>query len=514
MLRFVPSVALLLFATPWLAAEETGQPPLSPAAQRRAQAKALAERIDRIIAARLRQEHLSPGPRAGLVPLARRLHLDLTGRIPSVIDLADLIDPTNDSTSKLEDRIDELLASDRYAVHFANVFRSIMLRGANDRQQFLPNPPFENWLRVRLAANKRYDAIAREVLAAPPGQPEPAIFYNVNGNRPETLARVTARAFLGVRLECAECHPHPYARLSPQGFWEFAAFFARSKGRIGQQIRIPRTREIVPARFLTGEVPVWKTGLTPRETLAEWTTAPQNPYFARATVDHLWQNFFGVSLLQSILEPADNGPPPQTERLEEMTRAFVASKFDLKFLIQAIVLTDAYRRESVAPSEDSQRELQLFARMPVRGMTPDQLFDSICVATDYRDGNVTAKPTKGRKPAPSENMAPVAFLAKLRLPNPSTATPTSVLEALYQLNRPFIEERSRQPLDTIALQNTTTQRRVEALYMMVLARPPRPAEIDRMVRFIESGGSGQGPRQAVAEVCGMLLNSSEFMLNH
>jgi hypothetical protein len=414
----------------------------------------------------------------------------------------------------LEDRIDELLASDRYAINFANVWRSIMLRGADNRQQVLPNPPFENWLRVRLAANKRYDAIAREVLAAAPGQPEPAIFYNANGNRPEILARVTARAFLGVRLECAECHQHPYARLSPKGFWEFAAFFARSKGRIGQQIRIPRTKEVVPARFLTGETPIWKTGLTPRETLAEWTTAPQNPYFAQATVDQLWQHFFGMSLFQPILEPADNGPPTHPELLEEMTRAFVASKFDLKFLIQAIVLTDAYRRESVAQSEDSQRGLQLFARMPVRGLTPDQLFDSICVATDYRDGNVTDKPKKARKLAPPENMTRVAFLAKLRLPNPLTASPTSIPEALFLLNRPFIEERGRQPLDTIALQNTTTQRRVEALYMMVLSRPPRPAEMDRMVRFIESGGSSQDPRQAVAQVCGMLLNSSEFMLNH
>jgi hypothetical protein len=482
--------------------------------ERRSPAKVLAERIDRIIDARLQQDHVSPGPRASLARLTRRLHIDLTGRIPSVVELADLIDPTNDSPTKLEDRIDELLASDRYTSHFANVWRSVMLRGVNNQQQAGPNAQFESWLRTRLADNTRYDAIARELLVAAPGQPGPAIFTNQNGNKPETMAGATARVFLGVRIECAECHKHPFAKWTRKQFWEFAAFFANGKGKVGQEIRIPRTKDLVKARFITGEEPTWKTGVTPRSTLADWTTAPQNPYFARAAVDHVWQYFFGVSLVEPILEAADDGTPTHPELLDEMAKAFVASNFDLKFLIRAIVLTDAYQRDSVAYSETSKPELQLFARMPVRGMMPEQLFDSVCVATDYRDNNTVENPQQARRLGQRQNTARAEFLAKLRSPDRSTETQTSILQALFLMNSPFMAERSRQPLKTIALQNTTTQRRVEALYLMVLSRPPRPAEMDRMVRFIDSGGGGGDPRQAVADVCWVLLNSSEFMLNH
>jgi hypothetical protein len=501
--------ALVVLAGPALAAAQ------SDAAARRTKSKALAERIDRIIYARLRQEHVSPGPRAELAQLTRRLHLDLTGKIPSVIQLADLIDPTNDSPSKVEDRIDELLAGDDYARHFANYWRSVMLAGANGQQRSAPNPQFEGWLRTRLASESSYDSIARDVLVAAPGQPGPAVFYNLNGNKAEALAGATARVFLGVKIECAECHKHPFAKWTRKQFWEFAAFFSNAKGDGGKQIRLPQSKDVVQARFISGEAPDWAKGNTPRATLADWVAAPQNPYFARAAVDHVWQYFFGVSLVAPILEPTEDSPPAHPELLEELATAFRDSQFDLKFLIRAVVLTDAYQRASVAYSEASKHELQLFARMPVRGMMPEQFFDSLCVATDYREKKPVENPKPGRRPAgQQDNSARAQFLAKLASPDRPTETQTSILQALFLMNGSFIAERSRQSLQTIALQNTSTQRRVEALYMMVLSRPPRPAEMQRMVRYIDSGGGNGDPRQAVADVCWVLLNTSEFMLNH
>jgi len=336
----------------------------------------------------------------------------------------------------------------------------------------------------------------------------------VNGNKAENLAGSTARVFLGVKMECAQCHKHPFADWTRKQFWEFAAFFANEKGAVGRQIRIPESEQVVKSRFINGTEPDWDKSVSPRSTLADWVTAPNNPYFARAAVDHVWQYFFGASLLEPILEATEDSPPTHAELLDDMARAFIASDFDVKFLIRAIVLTDAYQRSSVSLSEASKVDLQMFAKMPVRGMMPEQLFDCILTAThipdDYQQKDGVAR---GQKIVGNPQQR-AQFLATFTSQDQRIETQTSILQALYLMNGAFIRERSRLPMLTIGVQNTTTQRRVEALYMMVLSRLPRQNELDRMVRFIDSGGGSGDPVEAVADVCWVLLNSSEFMLNH
>ncbi|HYT92875.1 MAG TPA: DUF1553 domain-containing protein [Gemmataceae bacterium] len=503
-------VALLLLAVhPALVSAQ------SDGAARKAKSRSLAERIDKIIDKGLQEAKIKPSPRAELAQLTRRLHIDLVGRIPTVVQLVDLIDPTNDSPTKLEDRIDELLASDSYAYNFSHFWRSVMLRGTN-QQQAGPRSQFEGWLRARLASNTRYDQLARELLINQPGPPgaTPAAFYTLNGNKAETLAGATARVFLGIKLECAECHPHPFAKWTRKQFWEFAAFFSNAQSGGGKQIKIPQTDKVVQAKFITGEAPDWAKNNTPRTTLADWTTATQNPYFAKAAVDHVWQYFFGVSLMEAILEPTEDSPPAHAELLDELAKGFIDSGFDLKFLIRSIVLTDAYQRQSVPLREATKVEIQMFARMPVRGMTPEQLFDCVGVATEYRDNAVASNPNRARQLGQAQNAARTQFLAMFNSQDRSTETYTSILQALFLMNGQFMAERSREAVKTIAVQDTSTQRRVEALYMLVLSRLPRASEMERMVRYIENGGGSGDPRQAVGDVCWVLLNSSEFMLNH
>jgi hypothetical protein len=474
---------------------------------RKAQSKALAERIDKIIHARLLDEKMQPGPRAELPQLVRRLHIDLAGKIPSVVQLVDLIDPTNDSPTKLEDRIDELLASPDYASNFAHHWRSIVLRGAN--QQGGQSIQFEDWMRDRLMNNTSYDSIAKDLMNAPQGQQGPAAFYAVNGSKAESMAGATARVFMGVKIECAECHKHPFADWTRKQFWELAAFFSNAPGDAGKKIRIPQSDQIVQAKFLTGEEPIFVK--TPKSTLADWVATSKNPYFAKAGVDHIWQYFFGVSLAEPILEPNEASTPAHPVLLDELAKAFIDSDFDLKMLIRAIVLTDAYQRGSVALSETSKNDTYMFAKMPMRGMTPEQLFDSFCVATNYREPVAANPPARGLQRPRTQNAVRDQFLTLFRSQDRATETQTSILQALFLMNGQFVTERSRHVMQTIAVQDTTTQRRVEALYMLVLSRLPRQTEMDRMVHHIESSAD---PRQAVADVCWVLLNGSEFMMNH
>jgi hypothetical protein len=498
------------------------------AASSKAESKALAERIDKIIYKRLQQEKIKPGERCDDPTFARRLHIDLGGKIPSLLEIRDYLE--NDDPAKTEERIDDLLNSPHFAITMTHWYRSIMLSGSNNIQAQALQYQFEGWLRSRLSSNAGFDKIAYEMITSPQNQGgfSPAAFYQANENKPENLAGATAKVFLGIKIECAQCHKHPFAKWTRTQFWEYAAFFSGLQrvagGGKGQpanpnarEIKIPESDTIVQAKFITGEIPNWKGGVPTRNVLADWVTSPKNPYFAKAAVDHVWQYFFGVSLTEPIFEPTDESPPAQEELLEELAKAFIASDFDIKFLARAIVLTDAYHRVSVALNDKTREDIQFFARMPVRGMMPEQLFDSFAEATDTKTetnyNDPYRQPNFGQPNTPRQ-----VFLSKFTSQDKRIETQTSILQALYLMNNKFLGERvkleNNKALETIATAPTTTARRVETLYMMVLARYPRSDETVKLVRYIESGGGANDPRQAVADIYWALLNSSEFMLNH
>jgi hypothetical protein len=407
----------------------------------------------------------------------------------------------------------------------------VMLSGSNNRQQNVQTQ-FEGWLRNRLANNTRYDKLAFELLTAKAGgqvavqqgNGTPSGFYTANENKAENLAGATARVFLGVKIECAQCHKHPFAKWTLQQFWEYAAFFSGVAAPAGKQkqpmnanvntIRIPDTDVIAKAKFIGGEEPDWKEKPQARTVLADWMTAPKNPYFARAAVDHVWQYFFGVGLVEPIFEPSDDSPPAHAELLDELASSFTESGYDLKFLIRSIVLTEAYGRASVALSEATKPDIELFAKMPVRGIMPEQLFDSMCQATYTRDIPVNKTKAIGQQ----QNALRGQFLAKFTSQDKRIETQTSILQALYLMNSKFVNDRcqldNNVSLKTIATARISTARRVETLYLMVLSRLPRSEELEKLVHHIESGGGAGDPLHAVADVYWALLNSSEFMLNN
>jgi hypothetical protein len=502
-------------------------------AETKKQSKALAERIDKIIYQRLAQEKRKPGPKVGLAQAVRRLCIDLSGKIPNLLETRDLLDPTNDSPTKWEDRVDALLANPDYAVNFSHYWRSVMLVGNNDEQLRLGLQfQFDGWLRKRLADNTGYDKMAFEVLisAAYHGVAksltyQPDAFFGVNENKAENLAAATARVFLGTTLECAQCHQHPYAKWTTQQFWEYAAFFSGVAPRKmpgkpqpfnpdSKEIRIPGTDIVAKAKYPNGEVPNWGKYKV-RGTLADWVTTPNNPYFARAAVDHVWQYFFGVSLMQPIFEPIGDGAPAHPELLDELARAFADSGFDLKFLIRSMVLTDAYVRGSVPVSEQNKADIQLFAKIPIRGMMPEQLFASYCLAGDIRNlGYDEVNPLFG----PPPKTLRVQFLASFYEHDRRIASPATVVQALKVMDGKLLNDCSNLDrhvsLKTIATAKTTTARRVETLYLVALSRLPTVDETKKWVDYIDKGGDTGDPQQAVAEFYKMLLLGPEFMLIH
>ena len=402
----------------------------------------MADLIDQHIDARLQEKGIPPAPRADDAEFLRRVYLDITGRIPVTQDVRDFLASTD--PHKRARFIDELLESPRHAGHFAALWRALLLSEtvASPEARFF-RTGFEAWLKQKLRANVGYDQLVRELITTPitsdpqapkavldrPDQPNPLAFFAVKEAKPENLAASTARVFLGIQIECAQCHNHPFARWTRDQFWSQAAFFAGIE-RHGDDLFAPLSESVdrheaappngkkaISAALLDEKPVEWKKARSPRVALADWLTAPENPYFARATVNRLWGQFFGLGIVDPVDDFHDDNSPSHPALLDELAKHFVAASFDTNYLIQAICRSQAYQRTSVR-THPSQDEGRVFARMAVKGLSAEQFFDSIMLATGYREGETSAVPLLGRIPPRSSSTvrAPGPIEASLRPP--------------------------------------------------------------------------------------------------
>jgi hypothetical protein len=512
--------------------------------------KALARRIDHHIAAGLAAAKAVPAPRAGDAEFVRRVYLDLAGRIPSVAEARAFLDDAR--PDKRERLIATLLDGPRYVTHFTRVWRALLLPEASTNFQFrFQGGGFEAWLRKQVARNAGYDALVRELLTLSfdqntpqrafgggGGEPTPISFYIAKEVKPENLAAAVSRTFLGFRLECAQCHNHPFASWKREQFWSLAAFFAGLQRQGNPQfpipgrevpdrreLTIPGTERVVQAAFPDGTEPKWKNKQSARAALADWMTAPDNPYFARATANRLWALFFGTGLIDPVDDMVgDDRTASHPELLDELARQFIAHKFDLKYLIRAVALSETYQRTS-ARTHPGQDEPQRFARMALRGLTPEQLFDSIAEATGFQENN-------GGNPRNAffADSGRARFLALFTdRHDKSTEYQTSILQALALMNGQVTAtatdlERSVTLSAVADAPFMDTPARIETLFLAALSRKPSPRERERFVAYVDKGGDDEpytkwlGPQKrhqrALADAFWALLNSGEFMLNH
>jgi hypothetical protein len=483
-------------------------------------ARALAARIDELIEARLAKRGVPAAPRADDAEFFRRLSLDLNGRIPTVAQVRDFLDDPRPDKRRLW--VEELLTgrdnAPLFVNHLGNVYRRRLLAHTPPPPSVVV-APLEAWLRKQVKANTPYDRLVRGLLTDPSAEG----FFQANQNRAENLAARTARLFLGVRLECAQCHDHPFATWKRKQFWELAAFFAGlRKGELRTdavvvvrprpqkpgpgRIRIGNSDTWVEPRFPDGTLPVWKPGARPREVLAGWLTDAKNPAFARAAVNVVWHQFFGVGLV----EPADDmgatdNPPSHPELLDELARQFVLHRFDVKYLIEAITASGAYQRTS-RQTDPGQKDARTFARAALRGLSPEQLFDSVVEATGYRPASPTPSAYGGVSPR-------AEFLAAFDDPHGQPAEfQATIQQALVMMNGKFVEEASRperSPNLAAVLRGKAPAARIEELYLLTLSRRPRPEEAKRLLRYAEGGG-----KEALRDIFWALLNSTEFVVNH
>lgn len=498
--------------------------------------------IDREIAAGWAKHGITPAPPSGDAGFLRRVTLDLVGTVPTADEAAAfLADRDPDKRSKA---IDRLLADRRFAAAQADVWDVVLFgRRPGNASDTRSRPAFKAWLTRQFAEGTPYDRMVRELILAE--QPGSEMFLVQFRNAPEEAAVHVSRIFLGMQLQCARCHDHPYDVWSQRDFYGVAGFFVRlvvqetgsGKSRmfsIGEKStgdvlfsgaakdQAPgRKGEPVKPRFLGGaelaEPPLPKDFREPtvrkdarlpppvfsrKRRFAEWLGSADNPYLARAAVNRVWAQFMGRGLVHPVDDLREDNPASHPELLAAMAEDFRASGFDLKRLVREIVNSKAYQLAGMGPPADALPPH--FQRARVRPLSAEEMVAAMRTATGHHD------------PKAAEGGVGEYFLRYYGEPTNGLGDfQGSLGEHLFANNgehvRRFVRRGKGNLADRLLTSDEPWERRVDRMFLAVLGRPPDPQERDRFAAYIRDDPK---PEARLEDAIWVLLNGSEFRFNH
>lgn len=486
----------------------------------------LAKAIDQAINQRLSAEQVKASPLADDAEFLRRISLDITGVIPTADRVAAFLDSKDpDKRAKL---IDELLADSQYGRHMADVWTLLMFPVESNNRRLTPEP-LAKWLEKEFNGNTPWNKLITELLTSTGTQEQNgAVTYFLANPTVDKMTDSSTRLFLGVQLQCAQCHNHPFTAWKQSEYWAMAAFFMKVRpdntNKAGKQgtspglsegamadrgkARLPESAKIVPAKFLQGEQPKLETKDPYRPVLAKWMTGGENPFFARAMVNRTWAKLFGRGLVNPIDDMHEANLPSHPELLKLLSDQFVASDFDLKHLIRAICNSQAYQRTSKPANGNESASEALFSHMAIKALTPEQLYDSLSKVMGEASKNEGNRRTNGGR---VQLGARAAFAAFFRTDD--NADPTEyaggIPQALRLMNSAQLNRAT--PLVDQAAKASEPQKAVERLYFGTLARRPSGEEVQKMSAHVAKQSDA---KKAYGDILWALLNSSEFALNH
>ncbi len=507
--------------------------------------------VDPLVWNKLERLGIQPSEPCDDATFLRRVYLDVIGTLPTPAEArAFLADSHDDKRARL---VDQLLERpefvDFWALKWADILRV-------DRQQLKARGAvtFYEWLRSSIRQNKPYDRFVREILTAqgPSDRVGPANLYRIV-QTPEQLASTTSQVFLGIRIECAQCHHHPFDKWAQDDFYGMVGFFNRVQRRadgdgidvsVGPraEVKNPRTGKVVPPHPLESGVGSQESGVRkssnsasltpaprlltpdpdsdPRVALADWLTSPDNRWFSRAIANRLWAHFFGRGLVEPIDDMRDTSPASNEPLLAALSRFTVQQEFDLKQLIRAIANSQVYQLSS-APNASNERDDQNFSRMAMKSVPAEVLLDAICQAT-ARPEKFELLPDGTRAIQLWDNRVNHYFLQVFGRPLRATAcecermNEPSVAQVLHLMNSPEIQTKISHPrgrVQQLLRSAQTTTAIVDELYLATYSRLPRDHERDSAVGYLDAAAAG-ARTHAAEDLLWTLMNTTEFLFNH
>jgi hypothetical protein len=485
--------------------------------------------VDRLVWDKLQLLGIPPSGPAEDATFLRRVCLDTIGTLPTAAEArAFLADAEPNKRARL---IDQLLAREEYADYWTLHWLDL-LRVDKDRVTPQGAVATARWLRRQFAENRPYDAFARDVLTVVgPTQSEgPGSFYKVL-DTPEVVARSISQLFLGVRIECAQCHHHPSERWGQEDYYGLAGFFTGvvrktlPSGRMalfaqgGTDLKHPRTGEAVPTHALGAPPPDLARVADRRVVLAEWMTAPENPFFATAISNRLWAHYFGRGLVEPIDDLRATNPATNEPLLAALAAHLRELKFDLKGFSRTLLNSRVYQLESQGNEANASDE-QNFSHAAHKALPAEVLLDALCEVTGVPE-KFNGWPEGYRAIQIWDNRMPSYFFRIFGRPVRASvcecerSNEPSISQALHLMNSQEVMDkirartgRARQLADS-ALEPVAI---IDELYLAALARHPRDDERGLLLNAFAREEGGRRP--AVEDVLWTLLNTKEFIYNH
>jgi hypothetical protein len=486
--------------------------------------------IDDLVWKRLQKLGITPSAEADDATFLRRAHLDIIGRLPTPTEVRAFL--ADNSPAKREALVDALLERPEYADHWANKWADL-LRPNPYRVGIKAVMAYDIWIRESFRTNKPYDQFVKELVTARGSTFRNGATVLFRDRRaPEEITTLVSQLFLGVRLDCARCHHHPFEVWGQDEFYGTAAYFGQIgyKGT-GLSPPISGSEEFIFAGQKKGVVhPITGAEVTPkplsgdiepaedeepRATFARWMTDPANPYFAQVAVNRVWAELMGVGIVEPVDDMRATNPPTNPELLAALAKNFRESKYDLKKLIRTIAVSRVYGLSSI-PNERNTWDLKNYSRHYRRQIRAETLADAVSDITGIRD-SFAAMPAKSRAVELWTHRIDSLFLDAFGRPDPNQDPPcertgeSTLVQSLHLMNAPALHAKVTNNDGTIARwvkEKHSPREIVEDSYLAVYSRMPSAEELETAVGLFAA--DPQTHRSTAEDLVWALLNTPEF----
>jgi hypothetical protein len=488
--------------------------------------------VDELVFAKLKNLRMLPSELCTDESFVRRAFLDIVGLVPTREEVDRFMaDASSDKRAKL---VDELLSRKEFVELWVMKWAELLqVRTFNNgRMSYKATVLYHGWLQDRIAKNVPFDEMVRELLSASGGTFTNAAtnYYQVE-NDTLKLAENAAQVFMGMRIQCAQCHNHPFDRWTMDDYYGFAAFFSQVGRKAGEDpreqiifdrgtggVRHPVGNRDVAPKLLGGATPNL-AGKDRRQVLADWLASPENPYFAKNLANIVWAHFFGQGIIDPVDDVRVSNPPSNPELLDELAKRFTATKYDFKKLVRDICSSRTYQLSTKA-NPTNELDTRNFAKGPIRRIRAEILLDVISEITETKN-KFRGLPLGARAVQIADGNQSNYFLTTFGRATRETVCSCEVKmdpnlsQALHLLNGDTVNQRIQQGgvIKKLLDSGKKPADVVEELYLRTLSRRPSAKELQKILPALEAA-QGAAVRTELEDIFWALLNSNEFIFNH
>jgi uncharacterized protein DUF1549/uncharacterized protein DUF1553/Big-like domain-containing protein len=484
--------------------------------------------IDKLIDQKLRKLRVAPSEVASDEVFLRRVTIDIVGLLPTAEEYQKFMTRTEPTKRAL--LVDELLGRKEFVELWVLKWAELLQIRSSDQVSYKAMLRYYDWLTAKIAGNVPMDQMVRELLSAKGGTFEnPATNYYQNETDTLKVSENVAQVFMGMRIQCGQCHNHPFDRWTQNDYYGFAAFFSQVGRKQGEdpretivfnrgdgEVTHPVGGRVMAPKFLGGEEPDVK-GKDRREVLAEWLASPRNPYFASNLANMVWAHFFGKGINDPVDDVRVSNPPANEELLRELGARFTEYKYDFKKLVRDIAGSRTYQLQSKT-NDTNANDQRNFSHAAIRRLRAEVLLDAIDEVTETRD-KFPGLPLGARAVQIADGGAETYFLTTFGRASRKTVCSCEVKmdpnlsQSLHLMNGSTVARKISKGglIEKRLKEGKKPEEIVEELFVRCFSRKPTDLEM----REIETTVYADRDREkALEDVFWSLLNSREFLFNH